>query len=142
MPLPVDPIFSGITEPGTTLVGKIYDQHGNLIGERQVMADSSGNWMMSFPNSIVMENPHRMEVQQTAALQSGNQSGFNFRRYFHPTAHSSIFFSTELSVNEVFRRSAYQMIDQLHEGNESPYGFNWYALAYELAMASSNAGEG
>ena len=84
-----------------------------------------------------------MEIQQTAALQSGGyESGFNFRRYFHPAAHSSIFFTTELTVNEVFRRSAYQMVEALHEGNQTPYGFSWFAHAYELAAASSNAGQG
>ncbi len=88
------------------------------------MADTSGNWMMSFPNSVVMENPHRMEIQQTAAIQSGShEAGYNFRRYFHPASHSSIFFTTELPVNEVFRRSAYEMVEALHAGNQSPDGF-------------------
>ncbi len=143
MPLPVNPIFSGITEPGATLVGKIFDQHGNLIGERQVMADTSGNWMMSFPNSVVMENPHRMEIQQTAAIQSGsNETGGNFRRYFHPASHASIFFTTELTVNEVIRRSAYEMVESLHVGNQNPDGFAWSAHTCELATASTNAGQG
>ena len=84
-----------------------------------------------------------MEIQQTAAihtLESNNQ--FNFRRYFQPAAHSAIFFTTELSISEVFRRSAYEMVETLHAGNENPYGFAWYAQAYELATALTNAGEG
>ena len=42
-PLPVDPVFSGLTEPGSTLVARIYDADGRLLGDRQVVADSAGN---------------------------------------------------------------------------------------------------
>ena len=143
MPISVDPIFSGITEPGATLVGKIYDEDGNLIGERQVMADTSGNWLMTFPGSVVMENPHHMEIRQTAAIHNlSHENGYNLRRYFHPAAVSSIFFTEDYSVSSVFRRSAYEMIESSHEGNLNPYGFAWFAHAYELTAASTNAGQG
>ncbi len=49
---------------------------------------------------------------------------------------------TELTVNEVFRRSAYEMVEALRTGNQSLDGFAWYAHAYELAAASTNAGQG
>ena len=143
MPISVDPIFSGITEPGATLVGKIYDEDGNLIGERQVMADTSGNWLMTFPGSVVMENPHHMEIRQTAAIHNlSHENGYNLRRYFHPASVSSIFFTEDYSVSSVFRRSAYEMIESSHEGNLNPYGFAWFAHAYELTAASTNAGQG
>ena len=143
IPLSVDPIFSGITEPGATLVGKIYDEDGNLIGERQVMADTSGNWLMTFPGSVVMENPHRMEIRQTAAIHNlSHENGYNLRRYFHPASVSSIFFTEDYSVSSVFRRSSYEMIESSHAGNSNPFGFAWFAHAYELSTASSNAGQG
>ena len=141
-PLSVDPIFSGLSDPGATLVGRIYDQHGSLIGERQVMADSSGNWIMTFPNSYVIENPYRMEIQQTASIQSGSDdSGFNLRRYFHPTAHSSIFFTSELTVDEVFRRSAYELVEDAHQSNSTPFGLSLSSTASHLATASTNTGQ-
>lgn len=131
------------TLPGSTLVGRIYDQHGNLIGEQQVLSDSSGNWMMNFPGSLIMEHPHRMEILQTAAIHSSaGESGFGFRRYFQPAACASIFFTTELTPTEVLKRSAYEMVDSLHRGNLSPYGFSWCAQAHELVAASSSAGQG
>jgi VCBS repeat-containing protein len=143
IPMSSDPIFSGITEPGATLVGRIYDEHGNLIGERQVMADSSGNWMMAFPNAVVMEQPHQMEIRQTSAIQSlGHEGGFNLRRYYHPAAVASIFFTEDYSISSVFRRSAYEMVEAAHEGTINPFGFNWFAHAYELNSASTNAGQG
>jgi hypothetical protein len=99
--------------------------------------------MMSFPNSVVVENPHRMDIVQTAATYSGVGSGSSgLRRYFHPACHSSIFFTTELTPMEVSRRTAYQMMETVHEGNNNPYGFHWCSLSSELATASSNAGEG
>jgi hypothetical protein len=75
---------------------------------------------------------------KSAPRPSSDESGCNS---FH-TAHSSIFFTTELTVNEVFRRSAYEMVEARHAGNQSPDGFGWYTHAYELAAASTNAGQG
>lgn len=69
---------------------------------------------------------------------SSDESGCNS---FH-TAHSSIFFTTELTVNEVFRRSAYEMVEARHAGSQSPDGFASYAHAFEPAAASTNAGQG
>ena len=107
------------------------------------MADSSGNWMMAFPNAVVMEQPHQMEIRQTSAIQSlGHEGGFNLRRYYHPAAVASIFFTEDYSISSVFRRSAYEMVEAAHEGTINPFGFNWFAHAYELNSASTNAGQG
>lgn len=96
---------------------------------------------MNFPGSVVMENPYRLDIQQTAAIQGlGSDSGFNFRRFYYPASLSSTYFTTELTVNSVMRRSAYEMVDSLHDSNEHPYGFAWYSQAYELLGSSLGQG--
>ena len=138
-PLPVDPIFSGLTEPGTTLVGRIYDAQGHMMGERLVVADSGGNWLMSFPNIIIFEHPHRMEIIITPAISnSAHENGFNLRRYFHPAIHTELYCNEQLSVSGVFRNRAYNIIDAMHSSNTRPLGFDWFSHAYELTPASTN----
>ena len=138
-PLPVDPIFSGLTEPGTTLVGRIYDAQGHMMGERLVVADSGGNWLMSFPNIIIFEHPHRMEIIITPAISnSAHENGFNLRRYFHPAIHTELYCNEQLSVSGVFRNRAYNIIDAMHSSNTRPLGFDWFSHAYELSPASTN----
>lgn len=138
-PLPVDPIFSGLTEPGTTLVGRIYDAQGRLMGDRLVVADSGGNWLMSFPNIVIFEHPHRMEIIITPAISnSAHENGFNLRRYFHPAIHTELYCNEQLSVAGVFRNRAYNIIDAMHSANTRPLGFDWFSHAYELNPASTN----
>ena len=140
-PLPVDPIFSGLAEPGTTLSLKIYDDAGNVIGERQVVADSGGNWLANFPNTVIWKYPHRMDVEQTAPIQTDVQEldGFNMRRYFHPATHHSLFFTERDTVSSVMRNSAYETIDSMHEANNSPLQVGWRSHLYQLSVSSTNA---
>ena len=140
-PLPVDPIFSGLAEPGTTLSLKIYDDDGNVIGERQVVADSGGNWLANFPNAVIWKHPHRMDVEQTAPIQSDVQEvdGFNMRRYFHPAMHSSLFFTERDTVSSVMRNSAAETIDSMHAANNSPLQVGWRSHLYQLNVSSTNA---
>ena len=138
-PLPVDPIFSGLTEPGTTLVGRIYDSQGRVMGERQVVADSGGNWLMTFPNVLIFEHPHRMEIIVTPAISnSAHENGFNLRRYFHPAIHTELYCNEQMSVSGVFRNRAFNIIDAMHSSNTRPLGFDWFSHAYELNPASTN----
>ena len=138
-PLPVDPIFSGLTEPGTTLVGRIYDSQGRLMGDRLVVADSGGNWLMSFPNIVIFEQPHRMEIVVTPAISNAaHETGFNLRRYFHPAIHTELYCNEQLSVSGVLRNRAYNIIDAMHSANTRPLGFDWFSHAYELNPASTN----
>ena len=143
-PLPVDPLFSGLAEPGTTLVGRIYDADGNLLGERQVVADTGGNWVMSFPNAVIHEQPHRMEVRQTAAVHASavgeTDAGFNLRRYYQPTLHATLFFTESPSVGAVFRGTASATIGHMHAANLRPLAFGWNAHGYELNATGSGSG--
>ncbi len=141
-PLPVDPVFSGLTEPGSTLVARIYDADGRLLGDRQVVADSAGNWLVSFPNIIIYEYPHRMEIIVTPAVNNlAHENGFNLRRYFHPAIHAGLVMTEPLSVASVFRNRAYNIVEAQHSANFHPLGFQWYSHAYELNAASSNVSQ-
>jgi hypothetical protein len=141
-PLPVDPIFSGLTEPGTTLVGRIYDAQGRLMGDRQVVADTSGNWLMTFPNIVIFEHPHRMEIAVTPAIGNvAHETGFNLRRYFHPAIHTELYCNETLSVSGVFRNRAYNIVDAMHSASTRPLGFDWFSNAYELTPASTNVAQ-
>ena len=140
-PIPVDPIFSGLAEPGTTLSLKIYDDEGNMIGERQVVADSGGNWLANFPNTVIWKHPHRMDVEQTAPIQTDvhELDGFNMRRYFHPALHSSLFFTERDTVSSVMRNSAFETIDSMHHANNRPIQVGWRSHLYQLNVSSTNA---
>jgi fimbrial isopeptide formation D2 family protein/uncharacterized repeat protein (TIGR01451 family) len=140
-PLPVDPIFSGLAEPGTTLNLTIYDEEGSVIGQRQVVADSGGNWMANFPNTVIWKHPHRMDVEQTAPIQSDVQrvDGFNMRRYFHPALHHSLFFTERDTVESVLRNTAYETLSSMHDANNEPLQVGWRSHLYQLNVSSTNA---
>ena len=139
-PLPIDTVYTGVVDPGTTLSGKIYDQHGRLIGEQIVVADSAGNWLMQFPTVVLYEQPHDMKIVQTHAVQnSSTDSGFNLRRFFHPAVHGQLYVSEPLSVGAAFRNDPAQVLAAIHEANNHPLGFGWSHHAYELVVSSSNA---
>ena len=141
-PLPVDPVFSGATEPGSTLVARIYDADGRLLGDRQVVADSAGNWLVSFPNIIIYEYPHRIEIIVTPAINNlAHEYGFNLRRYFHPAIHAGLVMTEPLSIASVFRNRAYNIVEAQHSADTHPLGFQWYSHAYELNAASSNVSQ-
>ena len=144
LPPAVSPVYSGYAEPGTTVTAMIYDTEGRMIGERSVVADTGGNWLMTFPGSVIHEHPHRMDVRQTAAGYSGavaGSSGYNLRRFFQPVIHSTIFFAEELSVGKVLRESAYQTVEAMHNAAEGENRFGWAAHAYEIVSGSSTVGE-
>ncbi len=137
---PIDTLYSGITEPGTTLRFKIYNEDGNQVGERTVVADAAGNWVANFPGTIIYKQPHRMEVDQTPpAYNQLEDSGFNLRRYFHPAVHHSLFFSERLTVQSVMRSQPDFVLNTMHAANTNPLEFGWKSHTYELLTSSTNA---
>jgi uncharacterized repeat protein (TIGR01451 family) len=138
--IPIDTIYSGISEPGTTLRFTIYDETGHHIGQRTVVADLAGNWVAGFPGTIINKQPHRMEVDQTpAAYNVLEDAGFNLRRYFHPAVHHSLFFSEQPSIQSVMRNQPHTVLNTMHEANNTPIGFSWNAHSQELLSSSTNA---
>jgi len=139
-PLPIDTVYTGVVDPGTTLSGKIYDQHGRMIGEQIVMADSAGNWLMQFPTVVLYEQPHEMRIDQTMAVQNSDSgSGFNMRRFFHPAVHGQLYMQESLSIESAFRHNPFDILAAMHAANNNPLGFGWMHHAYELVVSSSNA---
>ncbi len=138
-PAPVDPIFSGLAEPGTTLVLRIYDETGRLIGDRQVVADTGGNWLATFPGSVIWKQPHRMEIEQVASIENAmHDAGFNLRRYFHPATHSSLVMTERPTVSSVLRETAYETVEVMHDSHNDPLQLGRKAHSYQLNTASTN----
>ncbi|TWU59988.1 Serine-aspartate repeat-containing protein D precursor [Rubripirellula tenax] len=139
-PIPVDPIFSGLAEPGTTLSLRIYDENGRIMGERQVVADAGGNWMANFPGTVIWKHPHKMEIEQTASIQNDvKDAGFNLRRYFHPATHHSLFMTERPSVAAVMRELPSETIEAMHQAHVNPLSVGVRAHLYQLNVASTNA---
>ncbi len=138
-PLPIDTVYTGIVDPGTTLSGKIYDQHGRLIGEQVVVADAAGNWLMQFPTVVLYETPHEMRIDQTLAVQNSTyDAGFNLRRFFHPAVHSQLYMNEPLSVGAALNHNAFNVLSAIHEANNDPLGFDWTHHSYQLIVSSTN----
>jgi hypothetical protein len=83
--LPLAPIYSGEADPGATLVVTLYNARGQQIGSQTVMVDSGGNWLASFPSSIMKDYPTDVRIEQIDAPYSfGQSTGRNLRAYFAP----------------------------------------------------------
>jgi uncharacterized repeat protein (TIGR01451 family) len=141
--LPVDPMFSGTVDPGTTLVGKIYDASGRVIGERTVVADAGGSWLLTFPTAVIHKHPHRMTLEQTPAATVSPAEGFNLRRYFHPAVHGSLFVSEQVTVSNVFRNLPHTVLKSMHQANLNPLDLRSDHLrSYESYSSSTSPAQG
>ena len=143
----VDPMFSGIAEPGTLLTARVYDVDGNLVGERQVMADTGGNWLISFPGTVFYEQPQRMEFSRTAAVGSIGagvneaDAQFALRRFFHPVTHATLFFTENPTVGGAVGGAAGQRLDAAHRANQNPLDTGTRVRPWTLAASSATAGQ-
>ncbi len=138
-PLSIDPIYSGLSEPGTTLVLKIYDEEGQEITSRTVLADAGGNWIASFPGTVIWENPHAMTVQTIGALNTlSEDSQYNTRRYFQPALHPSMFFAQRPTVQSVMQEAPSRVMAAIHDANLRPLQFGSSGHSYDLNVASNS----
>ena len=145
--VPVDPMFSGTAEPGTLLTARVYDADGRLVAERQVMADTAGNWLMSFPGTVFYEQPQKMEFSRTAAVGSTGagvneaDAQFALRRFFHPVTHATLFFTENPTIGGALGGAAGQRLEAAHRANQNPLGTGTQVRAWNLAAASATAGQ-
>ena len=138
-PLPVDPIYSGLAEPGTTLVLRIFDEAGLEIGSRTVVADAGGNWVASFPGVIIWEHPHAMTVETIGAIHTLDEdSQYNTRRYFQPALHPSMFFAPRPTVQSVIQEAPSRVLAAIHDANLRPLQFGAANHSYDLNVASNS----
>lgn len=91
--LPLAPIYSGEADPGATLVVTLHNARGEQIGTQTVTADAGGNWMATFPSTIVKDVPNSVSIRQLSASYSlGDTVGHNLRTYFSPALNPGHFF--------------------------------------------------
>jgi hypothetical protein len=108
------------------------------------MADTGGNWMASFPGNIMFDQPHSMQIEQTASIVSNDGAGgFNLRTYFSPAMNEQLFFSHAYNVDTVFSNTASASLQAIHQGLNNPFnlgGGDFYA--YEYLSSSSTTAQG
>ena len=139
--LPIAYMATGITEHGSNVTMHIYNESGAIIGFNTVLADAAGNWVITFPNLVLDEIPHRVEVFVTPASYNDSTEGeYNTRVYYTPALDSRFFYSNPLDTNDVFNEKASNVIENLHQGNLNPlgeYDEDWNH-PYEFLAISNN----
>ncbi len=135
-PLP-DPMFTGITEPGATLVVALFDEDGGLLGEKMVQSDAAGNWQVSFHGTTLQQMPHSMRIGLTPAVYNTDiDSSFNLRRYFHNVGIGQIFAQFDGSVQKVFASLPSNVMMHMEQADLNPLGFGWHRHSYEQLASS------
>ena len=95
--LPLAPIYSGEADPGSTLVLSLYNANGDMIGTQTVIVDSGGNWLATFPTTVIRDYPNSVQITQSSAFYSlSDRVGHNLRTYFSPALSAGHFFFEEL----------------------------------------------
>ncbi len=85
--LPIAPIYSGEADPGATLRIDLYNANGDRIGSQTVIVDAGGNWLASFPSSVIRDYPSDVRITQVNAPYSfGDTRGHDLRAYYSPAA--------------------------------------------------------
>ncbi|MEQ1850831.1 MAG: SdrD B-like domain-containing protein, partial [Chthoniobacteraceae bacterium] len=97
--LPLAPIYSGEADPGSTLVVTLYNTKGDIIGTQTVVVDAGGNWMTSFPTSVIRDYPNSVHISQSSAFYSlSDPHGHNLRTYYTPALSAGHFMFQELRM--------------------------------------------
>ncbi|WP_372368049.1 hypothetical protein [Candidatus Uabimicrobium sp. HlEnr_7] len=112
--LSIDPIYSGTAAPNSSQQVVIYGSGGNIIGTQTVMADTGGNWLATFPNTVIFEEPHHIEIvsQQSHVIED---SGYNMRTYFSSVLHSSVYAKELSSIDDLVTQLTAEQIETLLE---------------------------
>ena len=100
--LPLQPIYSGEADPGSTLVLTMFNTKGETIGTQTVVVDSGGNWLATFPSTTIRDYPNTVQISQLSAYYSmGSGVGHNLRTYYSPALNAGHFFYETLVSVEV-----------------------------------------
>ncbi len=138
--VPISPVYTGHSEPGTTLFLTLFDFQGNAVGYETVMADTAGNWLASFPGALLYDIPHHMEIEQTISSYNESSAGlYNLRTYFNPNFSAMVFSTTPLTVDNVFAEQASTIMESIHNSNLSSFAIRWNRFReYEFLSPSIN----
>ena len=139
-PVPVSPVYTGHAEPGTTLILSLYDHQGNAVGYQTVMADAAGNWLASFPGTLLFDHPDSMAIEQVQAPYNASTSGlFNTRVYFNPVFSTMIFTSVKADVETIFAYLPSTVLASQHAADNTPFPIRWDDFeGYEFLSPSIN----
>ncbi|MGB5707838.1 MAG: isopeptide-forming domain-containing fimbrial protein [Arenicellales bacterium] len=120
---------TGITEHGSNVTLIVYDETGAIVGYSSTLADTAGNWAVSFPQTVLDKSPHHVEVQVSAASYNESTAGeFNTRIYFTPATDARVAHYKGLQVGDVIAERADSLLESMHQGNQTPFGSpgaNW-----------------
>ncbi|PIE59037.1 MAG: hypothetical protein CSA33_00250 [Desulfobulbus propionicus] len=138
--LPVCPMYSGHAEPGTTLVIRLSNAQGELVGSELVMADAGGNWLATFSGTLLYCMPHHIEISQyMSSYNISSEGGFNMRTYFMPAFGASPFTTPELTPTNIFGTRASVMLQALEHQYDRSVSLSWNDYYdYEIMSISIN----
>ncbi|MEQ1858296.1 MAG: SdrD B-like domain-containing protein [Chthoniobacteraceae bacterium] len=91
-PITPAPVYSGEADPGATLSIELFSANGDRIGSQSVVVDSGGNWIVSFPSSIMRDYPASVRITELRApYTDAGAAGRNLRNFFVPALHAGHF---------------------------------------------------
>ncbi len=132
---------SGLVQPGSNVVLEVYNAQGLQIATAQTVADTGGNWVVTFQTASINEEPHRIVMRQTAAIHNtSDTTGYNFRTYFGPAYNTGTQYTSELTQQEVFTLRSAQAVLQIHRSSGSIIQLNWNMFQYEFISTSGLPG--
>ena len=133
--LPLQPLYSGEADPGSTLVITMYNARNEVIGSQTVVVDSGGNWLTSFASTTMRDYPSTIQVTQTSAYYSiGSGIGNNLRTYYSPALNAGQFFFQSIFSSDD-SEEAPLLVDQIYRNpiNDGAVKYHGEVLASQGA---------
>ena len=118
-----EPIFSGYANPGSQIVGRIYDASGSLVGEASANTDPGGNWMMQFHNAKGHDF-YRIEFEQVSSGASNvyGYMGLNAADNSYQSMEPMTVYDRPLSVENAMQTSK-EALEESQRHNSNPMNF-------------------
>jgi len=138
--LTLAPMYSGEGSPGSTIIITLFNAKGEQIGYQTAITDAGGNWLVTFPSSVVRDYPQTVRISQTQATFDEADSGFNMRPYFAPAIQAGHFFSETQSVNTIFAGRASNNVQFLYQSLLEPLSFGNDKYEYEFLATQGAPG--
>jgi len=115
---------------GATVDIKLYSETGALVGVANAVADTGGNWLISFQELPMGEKPYRIEVNVTPpGLVRDELSNFATRAYYTPALIPPHFMYRGLAIDDISATIAPESMDSLsllgggQLSNDAPIAF-------------------
>jgi CshA-type fibril repeat protein/VCBS repeat-containing protein len=116
------PIFSGFAQPGTQIIGRLYDQFGNVVGEARASTDLGGNWMLQFQKTNSVPYARIMIEYVAGTIDADYEQILGRSNNQYQAMQSLTEYTAPLSVNKVFEDSAYEAMKDDRGENINPLG--------------------